>query len=116
RGRGSRTVTRPLAEASSLALTVVFPTLTRTVPAGFGYPLALMRTTTLARLPADFTFAVTFGFAFLTLTAFDDDAPSSYPALLAVTRTETRLPTSFFLSVYVRLVAPLIALPPRSHW
>lgn len=38
------------------------------------------------------------------------------PDRVTVARTDTRLPLSDFVSVYVGFVAPEIARPSRSHW
>src|SRR5690606_27319216 len=118
---GSRTTTLPLAFALSLTLIVFLPYFTITVPFGFARPAALTRTTSLARLLAvtfffALTLTVTFGLPLATLFDDDDTMPSRCPGRLAVTRTETRLRTSFFLSLYFAEVAPLMALPLRNHW
>src|SRR5690606_15564597 len=115
---GSRTVSLPLRLAASFTFTVLVPYLTVTVPFGRDSPEALTRTTTFARLPT-FTleaFAVTFGLPLATFFDDDDATPSACPATLPVTRTDTRLPTSAVVSVYLADVAPLIALLPRNHW
>src|SRR5690554_3806649 len=109
---GSATVTLPLAFATSLAFTEVEPTLTVTVPVSFFRPAALTLTTTFEAK----SFAVTLGLPLATFFAADAATPSAYPARLAVTRTETRLPTSAVVMRYFADLAPLIALPPRSHW
>src|SRR5690606_26364179 len=107
---GSRTTTLPLRLATSFALIDFLPYFTITLPVGLASPAALTRTTSLARLPAltfFFALTVTFGLPLATFVADDDAMPSGCPARLAVTRTETRLPTSAVVAVYLDDVAPV---------
>src|SRR5690606_9183034 len=115
---GSLTETLPLAEALSLTFVDLLPYFTVTVPAGFASPATLTFTLTVARFLAftDFAEAVTLGLPFATFSADDVLVPSRYPVRLEVTRTEILWPTSAVPSLRELFVAPLIALPPRSHW
>jgi len=53
----------------------------------------------------------------LTLAVFFEVTLTFFrPDFLAVTRTESFLPASLAVTLYVFLVAPLTAFLPRSHW
>ena len=56
------------------------------------------------------------GAAVTAAVAVDSAAVSVRPAVVAVTRTESALPTSAGAGAYVAPVAPGTAAPAASHW